>query len=289
VQAFNSLGTTLAPIFGSALILKGATHSLTSPEALSAMSEAEKVAFRITKAAAIKGPYIFLSLSLFALALLVYLFRLPAGRAQGDPEKLQRTSSSFGLLLKHRHLALGAIGIFAYVGGEVSIGSFLINFLSDSQIGGISPADAAKYVSMYWGGAMVGRFIGSWALTRVAPPRILAFNGMMAALLVLTTLLSTGTVAAIPILSVGLFNSIMFPTIFTLAIRDLGVLTAQASGLLCMSIVGGAIVPLIQGIFADHFGIHRAFAIPFFCYCYIIYYSLGGYKIISHSKVLEET
>lgn len=275
VQAFNSLGTTLAPIFGSALILNATAQSF--PQAL---SEAEKAAFRIAKADAIKGPYLVLALSLFALAFIVYLFRLPHLEAEGSTNRPSNSArpSTFGIL-KHRHLAFGAVGIFAYVGGEVAIGSFLVNFLSDPQIAGISPGEAGKYVSMYWGGAMIGRFIGSWAMTRVRPTHLLAFNGIMAALLVLVTLLTTGNVAMFAILSVGLFNSIMFPTIFTLAIRDLGALTAQGSGILCMAIVGGAVIPLLQGVLADQIGVHSAFVIPIVCYLYIVFYALHGHRV----------
>jgi FHS family L-fucose permease-like MFS transporter len=167
---------------------------------------------------------------------------------------------------------LGAIGIFLYVGAEVSIGSFLINFLGESHIAGLSHADAAHYVSIYWGGAMVGRFIG-FAVMRVASPgKTLAFNSLVAIGLVLTATFGTGSVAMWAILAVGLCNSIMFPTIFSMALHGLGKYTGQGSGILCMAIVGGALVPFAQGALADAIGVQASFMLPAACYAFILYF-----------------
>jgi FHS family L-fucose permease-like MFS transporter len=165
------------------------------------------------------------------------------------------------------------------VGGEVAIGSYLINFLGLPEIAGMKEADAAAYVPYYWGGAMVGRFIGSFLLTRVKPGLLLAAQAGMAFLLVGISVVSTGSTAMWSVILVGLMNSIMFATIFTLAIKDLGVLTNKGGSLLNMAIVGGAVVPYVQGLYADSIGLHQAFIIPLACYAYIVYYGLSGSKV----------
>lgn len=179
----------------------------------------------------------------------------------------------------YKHLVLGAIGIFVYVGGEVSIGSFLINFLGEPAIAGLAEQEAGKYVSFYWGGAMVGRFIGAAVMQKIQPGKALTFNAVTAALLVLMTMFGSGQVAMWTLLAVGLFNSIMFPTIFSLAVSGLGKHTGQGSGILCAAIVGGAILPVVQGLFADRIGIQQAFFIPVLCYCYIAYYGWRGHRV----------
>jgi FHS family L-fucose permease-like MFS transporter len=180
---------------------------------------------------------------------------------------------------KYKHLVLGAVAIFVYVGAEVSIGSFLINFLGEPSIAGLDEQDAGKYVSFYWGGAMVGRFVGAAAMQKIQPGKVLSFNALAASVLVLATLLTGGQLAMWTILAVGLFNSIMFPTIFSLAVNGLGQHTGQGSGILCAAIVGGAVLPVIQGLFADHIGIQHAFFIPALCYCYIAYYGWRGHRL----------
>ena len=165
------------------------------------------------------------------------------------------------------------------VGAEVSIGSFLTNYLNRPEIGNLTLKHAADMLIYYWGGAMVGRFIGSAVLQKVPAGKLLAFNAVFAAALVLTTVLTTGHVAMWSVLLVGLFNSIMFPTIFTLAIEGLGPLTGDGSGLLVASIVGGAIIPLAQGFMADRIGIQHAFVLPAICYLYIAYYGMAGSRV----------
>ncbi|HWS18065.1 MAG TPA: sugar MFS transporter [Candidatus Elarobacter sp.] len=268
-QAFNSLGTTLAPRFGSWLIL-GAALAPASVEVMRAMSTNELNLYRIQQAASVKVPYIGLSLALIVLAATVAWFKLPVieyAEAHG-----QVTES----IWRHRRLVLGAVAIFVYVGAEVAIGSLMTNYFNQKEIGDLPLRDAAGCLQYYWGGAMVGRFVGSILLQRVRTQKLLAFNAMGAALLVTISMLTFGHVAMWSLLLVGLFNSIMFPCIFTLAIAGLGPLTGKGSGLLVAAIVGGAVVPELQGFLADHIGIHHAFFLPVLCYVYIIFYALKG-------------
>jgi FHS family L-fucose permease-like MFS transporter len=162
------------------------------------------------------------------------------------------------------------------VGAEVAIGSLMTNYFSRREIGNMSLASAAWYLQFYWGGAMLGRFAGSALLQRLRTQKLLAFNAAIAAILVIVSMLTFGHWAMWTLIAVGLFNSIMFPSIFTLAIAGLGPLTGKASGLLVAAIVGGAIVPELQGVLADHIGIHHAFVLPVLCYAYIVYYALRG-------------
>jgi len=178
--------------------------------------------------------------------------------------------------LAYRHLVLGAIGIFVYVGAEVSIGSFLINFFGEANIAGLEESEAAKYLTYYWGGAMVGRFIGAAVMQKISATKALSFNAFFAVVLVSVAIITSGSIAMWAMLLVGLCNSIMFPTIFSLALNGLGKHTSQGAGILCLAIVGGAIVPLIQGVLADIVGVQLSFVIPVLCYSYIVYYGMSG-------------
>ncbi len=173
---------------------------------------------------------------------------------------------------------LGAVAIFVYVGAEVTIGSFLVNFIAQPDIGAMPESRAGQYVSLYWGAAMVGRFIGSAVLRKVSPGRLLAFNAVCAIVLLVITMTTQGAIAMYAVLAVGLFNSIMFPTIFTLGIAHLGRHTGEGSGVLCMAIIGGAVVPLVAGHVADLSGIAISFVVPAVCYAYIVYYGLAGHR-----------
>lgn len=276
-QAFNSLGTTIAPIFGSMLILSVAVKSI---ETLSGMSAEELAAYQITEAAAVQNPYVILALVFFVIAGVFAVIKLPVIEAATPSEASGNSIDNRASAWKYPHLILGAIGIFVYVGAEVSIGSFLVNFLGEKNIAGLAEADAGKYVSFYWGGAMIGRFIGAAVMQKLKPGKVLAVAALIAALLVIITMLSSGSTAMWLILSVGLFNSIMFPCIFSLGVAGLGKHTGQASGILCMAIVGGALIPLLQGFLADSIGIQRAFFIPVLCYLFIVYYGYKGHKIV---------
>lgn len=267
-QAFNSLATTLAPFFGSALILAVASKSTAE---LGAMAPAEAEAYRLAEAQSVQLPYVGLAIALLLLGVVMAVVKLP--KIQGHSET---TSSGFGALLGHRHLIWGAVGIFAYVGGEVSIGSFLVNYFKEPAIGGLTETDGARLVSYYWGGAMVGRFIGTVTLRMWKPSKVLAWHVTAVVILLAVTMSTSGSVAMLSVLAIGLFNSIMFPTIFTLALEGLGALTSKGSGLLCMAIVGGAVVPLLQGVLADKVGVHPSFVVPLLCYAYLIWYAVRG-------------
>src|SRR5882672_318751 len=256
-QAFNSLGTTIGPRLGTTLILASATAGTPAAEA-----------------ALVQKPYLALAAVLFAIAVVFVALKLPAiegGAARAAAEPRAR-------LWSHRQLVLGVVAIFVYVGGEVAIGSLLVNFMSDPAIAGLPESTAGGYVSYYWGAAMVGRFVGAGVMLYVRPGRLLAFNAVAAVILLATAMASAGETAMWCVLAVGFFNSIMFPTIFALALNGLGKHTGEGSGVLCMAIVGGAIVPVMQGAFADHFGLLPSFAVPLVCYLYIFYYGLSGHR-----------
>ncbi len=266
-QAFNSLGTTVAPFFGAFLILNHAANSM------SVQASAE----------AVQVPYIFLAAMLLGLAAIFAWLKLPNLSVVEDKEA-NSTAKDEGSAWQHSHLVLGAIGIFVYVGAEVSIGSFLVNFFAEPSIAGLEESEAAKYIAYYWGGAMVGRFIGAAVMQKIAAGKALFFNSALAVALILVATLSSGKIAMMAILLVGLCNSIMFPTIFSLAINGLGKHTSQASGILCLAIVGGAIIPLIQGLLADSIGIQPSFYLPILCYLFIAYYGLVGSKVKAVTK-----
>ena len=269
-QAFNSLGTTVAPALGGILILSG---SVMGVEELAKLPAVEQAAYRAAQAASVQGPYLVLAGALLVLAVLFALVRLPKIVHADDPAQNMGEEAK-GSVLAHRHLLLGTIGIFVYVGAEVSIGSFLINFFAEPSIAGLSHADAAHYVSFYWGGAMIGRFIGFAAMRYVSPGKALAFNSAASIALILFAVFGQGQAAMWAIIAVGLFNSIMFPTIFSMALFKLGKFTGQASGILCMAIVGGAIVPFVQGFFADGISVQTSFLVPAACYAFILYFGL---------------
>jgi MFS transporter, FHS family, L-fucose permease len=270
-QAFNALGTTLAPKVGGLLILAAAPLAM---EQLRQLSPVALHAYRVQEAASVKMPYAVIGVVLVLLAIMIGSFNLPKLEA-GEYRSRDKVSDS---IWKHPNLFLGAIGIFTYVGAEVSIGSFLVNYFGLSEIASLSAKAAAGYVSFYWGGAMVGRFLGAGLLRRFKPGRLLAVFAIGAATLVAASMVLGGHTAMWTILAVGFFNSIMFPTIFSLGVAELGPLTGNGSGLLNMAIVGGAILPVIQGVIADHVGLHHAFVLPVMCYLYILFYGLSGSK-----------
>ena len=268
-QAFNSLGTTVAPYFGGLLILSTAVPK--TAEELTAMTPQALRTYRLEEASSVKLPYLLIAIALIVLGVVIAKFNLPH-----IPEAEGGHGTANDSVWRHRNLILGTVGIFAYVGAEVSIGSFLVNYMNLPEIGNLRADIAAKYLSFYWGGAMIGRFIGSAVLQKVATRLVLGFNAIVAAVLVCLSMSSAGHVAMWAMLTVGLFNSIMFPSIFTLGIEGLGPLTGEASGLLVMAIVGGAIIPEMQGILADHVGLHHAFVLPVLCYLYILFFAAKG-------------
>jgi len=233
--------------------------------------------YRNKQADLVKVPYIGLAVVLVLLAVGVWLFKLPS--LTETTGGLEQTRHTLREALSHPHVLFGVLGIFFYVGAEVSIGSFLVNYLSLPEIGRMSENQATNYVALYWGGAMVGRLVGSGLMVKVSPRKLLSVFATIACLLVATTMLTTSSLAVWSIVSIGLFNSIMFPTIFSLGIERLGPLTGKASSLLIMAIVGGALIPQLQGVLADHIGLQHAFFLPLLCYLYILFYGIRGSRI----------
>ncbi|MBQ4833167.1 sugar MFS transporter [Pseudoalteromonas sp. MMG010] len=270
-QAFNALGTTVAPFFGALLILDSSAEAMLTPA---------------QDAQSVQIPYLLLAAMLLVLAAIFSWLKLPhiATNEETTLENAEGKSTQQGSAWQYRHLVLGAVGIFMYVGAEVAIGSFLVSFLALEDIAGITESVAAHYIAYYWGGAMVGRFIGAAVMQKVPAGKVLGFNSVMAIILIIVAMSSSGNIAMWAILLVGLFNSIMFPTIFSLALNGLGKHTAQGSGILCLAIVGGAIVPLIQGLFADTLGVQASFFLPILCYVFIVFYGLSGSKPVQVSE-----
>ncbi len=252
----NSLATTIAPRVGAAFIF------------IAAGATAAQLAHSV------RTPYIALAVFTFSLAIVTCFVNLPE-----LIEKRSDAAASDGGAMQFRHLRLGAIAIFSYVGAEVAIGSIMIAFLGQPAMGSLSHATAAGYVSLYWGGAMVGRFIGSFALLYIRAQRALTAVAACAFVLVATTIFGHGHVAMWAIVSCGLFNSVMWPCIFPLSVKGLGKFTSQGSGILVMMVVGGAIIPEIQGLLADKFGYQHSFAVVLLCYAYLIFFGVSGYRI----------
>jgi FHS family L-fucose permease-like MFS transporter len=293
-QAFNSLGTTIAPWIGGLFILTAAGTAMAEDPA--------------QQAASVIKPYVFLGIALVLLAVAIASFKLP---------KIESAQHQIGqkvddTIWNHPNLIFGAIAIFVYVGAEVAIGSSIANYLALDNIGHLASAStfpdiairysealraAAKYISLYWGGAMVGRFIGAAVLQKVRTGPVLAICSIMAALLVTISVMTNGPVAMWTILLVGFFNSIMFPSIFTLGVAELGPLTGDGSGVMIMAIVGGAAIPYIVGRIGDMInaksyggaiwgqGIHYALIVAAVCYLYILYFAVSGSKPNSERRL----
>jgi FHS family L-fucose permease-like MFS transporter len=281
-QAFNSLGTTLGPVFGGILILS--TTQVTAAK-LHAFSAAALQTYREQQASSVRMPYIGIAIVLLSLAAALGLLKMPTMQTNLNTQDFRPgelvSEAGNDSIWRHKWLLLGAIGIFVYVGGEVSIGSFLVNYFELPKIGALTEPQAAKYVGFYWGGAMCGRFLGSFVLRYVRTGMLLGMVATTAATLVLISMNTHGSLALWAILSVGLFNSIMFPSIFTLGLHNLGALTSKGSSLMVMAIVGGALLPLLQGKIADQIGIQHAFFVPVACYCYIALFGFAARNLVS--------
>lgn len=292
-QAFNSLGTTIAPVIGALFLLSDSVKSSSEIELLSAV---EKSNYYVAEAETVQIPFLLISLTIIILAIISAFINLP---------KVMENVPKDGYikLLKNKVMLMGALGIFVYVGAEVAIGSFLVNYFSDMNLGVLVSQNETMmniantiartfnktftdsdpksllgiFVIFYWGGAMIGRFIGAYLTKIMAPGRVLSIFASLAIILILISINTIGLLSMWSVLAVGLFNSIMFPTIFTLSLEGLGPLKAQASGLLCMAIVGGAIIPFVFGSLIDGFGFKTAFILAIACYAYILLY--GQFKI----------
>ena len=287
-QAFNSLGTTIAPVVGALFLL---SDSVKTSEEINALSAIEKVDYYAAEAATVQTPFLLIASFIGVLAIVFAFIKLP---------KVMQESPKGGYfsLLRNKLMLMGALGIFVYVGAEVAIGSFLVNYFNDMNLAVIvadnemmmriansiastfnktfSNSDPKSllgiFIIFYWGGAMIGRFVGAY-LTKIMPAgRVLSIFALLAIVMIVVSISSQGLLSMWSILAVGLFNSIMFPTIFTLTLEGLGDLKAQASGILCMAIVGGAIIPFVFGGLIDNFGFKTAFILTLFCYGYILYY-----------------
>ena len=289
-QAFNSLGTTIAPVVGALFLL---SDSVKTSEEINLLNNTDKASYYAAEAATVQTPFLFIAAFIGILALTFSFIKLP---------KVMEESPKGGYLalLKNKMMMLGALGIFVYVGAEVAIGSFLVNYFNDMNLAVViaenqtmmniantiastfnktfSNSDPKSllgiFIIFYWGGAMIGRFIGAYLTKIMSPGRVLSIFALLAIVLIAISINTVGLVSMWSILAVGLFNSIMFPTIFTLTLEGLGDLKAQASGLLCMAIVGGAIIPFAFGSLIDGFGFKTAFILTMICYGYILYYGM---------------
>jgi len=287
-QAFNSLGTTLGPVFGGILILS--TTQVTADK-LHSFSAAALQTYREQQASSVRLPYIGIAIVLFALAAALGLAKMPSMQSNMNTQDFRPgefgSEAATDSVWRHGWLLLGAVGIFLYVGGEVSVGSFLVNYFELPHIGALTEPQAAKYVGFYWGGAMVGRFIGSAVLRHVRAGIVLGTVATVAATLVVTSMMTHGSLAVWTVLAVGLFNSVMFPSIFSIGLHNLGPLTSKGSSLMVMAIVGGALLPLLQGKIADQIGIQHAFFIPVICYCYIAVFGFAARNLMEAQVPVE--
>jgi FHS family L-fucose permease-like MFS transporter len=259
-QAFNSLGTTVWPYVGSGLILAGA--AATNPKTLHGV---ELARFRVTESHIVALTYLGIAAVLVILALIFFTQRNAIREESPEAVGLGATLA----LLRHRRVAFGVAALFAYVGAEVSIGSMLVNYLEQDKVMRLSAASAGKHLSLYWGGAMVGRFIGAALLQRIEPGRLLIAFAIANMVLIGTSMSLSGPISGWALIAVGLFNSIMFPTVFALGIQGLGDRTPEGSALLIMGIVGGAIMPLLTGRLADATTLGTSLIIPLACYTVI--------------------
>ena len=269
VQAFNSMGTTFAPLFGGYLIL-GRSVSGTA-EAGTVLTQAE----RLADAQSLQLPYIIIAATLLVLAVVIALFPLPdISAATRRASAAERKGHS---LWRHRNLVFGVPAIFIYLIAEIGVGNLFINFVSQPDIGNLTHEQAARYLFVLWGGMMVGRFLGAFLMRSIRAETVLAWFSVGAFVVIMITVFASGPLAMWSLILVGLFHSIMFPTIFTLGIKGLGPLTEEGSGLLIMAIAGGALV-IVQGWLADQYGLQLSFLLTAACELYVLFYALWGSK-----------
>lgn len=274
-QAFNSLGASLGPLVGGWLILSGVEKSVAE---IQSMSPDMLESWRAQEAASVIFPYTLLAGIIALIALLIKLSKLPKIDAELEHES-ETQMVSRGSAFDFSHLTWGVVCIFFYVGAEVAIASFLIRFAGMPEIAGIGEKEASSFPSFYMFGAMIGRFLGAGLMQKIKPQLILTFNALGAILLILIGIHTTGSVALWAIVLVGFCNSIMFPTIFTLGIKDLGIYTKQGSSFLIMAIVGGAVIPPLTGWVSDMANIQIAFWVPCLCYLPILYFAIKGHTV----------
>ncbi len=274
-QAFNSLGATVGPWIGGTLILSALTD-----EEFNLLSAVEKLAVQEEQSSMVILTYVGLAAVILLISAIIYFSKLPEIGAE-EEEVVADSSNDKTTIFTHKHLLLGVLSIFLYVGAEVAIGSFIIRLAGDPAIGGLTELEGKNFVSYYMFFAMVGRFAGSYFLSKISPSKVVGFNALVAVALLFVGVFTSGSVALYSIVLIGLCNSIMFPTIFTLAIKDLGSFAKQGSSYLVMAIVGGAFVPPLMGYVSGLQGIQKAFLVPVACYLFIAYYGFKGSKVTS--------
>jgi FHS family L-fucose permease-like MFS transporter len=276
VQAFNSMGTTFAPLFGGYLILsRSASGNIEGGAAALTMEQ------RLADAQSVQLPYFIVAMVLVVLAIVIARYKLPDLDAK--TRRLDAEERKHHSLWKHRNLILGIPAIFIYLIAEIGVSNLFINFVSAPHIGNLTHAQASNYLFLLWGGMMVGRFVGSQLMRSFPAENILAAASIGAFVVMTVTVFATGKLAMWSLISVGLFHSIMFPTIFTLGIRGLGALTEEGSGLLIMAIAGGALV-VVQGKLADAFSLQWSFLLTAICELYVLFYALWGCKVTVEEK-----
>lgn len=261
IQGVGSLGTTTAPLFGAHFILSRLEDSSGASNAVST-------------------PYLGIGLVLFLIALVLGRLALPVVTAEEPAGSGNGTHQPVKNIFAFRNLNLGTVGIFVYVGAEVTIGTFLTNYIADTLR--IEEHQANNYVALYWGSMLVGRLLGALLLKWIKPQHMLAITAFLALTLILVSILSSGYVAVWTMVLVGLFNSVMFAIIFSLSVKGLGKYTTKASGLLSSAIVGGAVIPYLQGLLKDHATWAVAFLLPLGCYIYLVFYGVNGYRTRHH-------
>ncbi len=276
-QAFNSIGGMLAPVVASALILK---HKVVLDAAtLATKSAQEQLAYKISIASTVRMPYLAIAAALILLGIAVSFAHLPT---IATTQEFRPTKAGVGILEQsiwsYRHTVLAMFGIFFYVGVEVGLAQFMVGYFGLPELGGLTAAAAAAFTFYYWFGALVGRLLGSWMLTKINAGRLLGIFGMMNVACVLISISTSGPVAVWSLILCGFFNSIMFPNIFALGITGLGPMTSKGSGLIMTAVVGGAILPVLLGGLVDHFGFRLAAILPVICYLYIAFYGFVGHK-----------
>jgi FHS family L-fucose permease-like MFS transporter len=278
-QALNSLGGTIAPWVAGAFIL---TSSVLSPEQVASQSPDAQQAYEVAIAHTVRVPYIIIAFGLVVLGIAIAMIHLPHIEASGERTPGEKGESTLGRSIwSFRHTILGALGIFLYVGTEVGLATAMVLYFSDSMHGGLhvlSTPGAQKLVAYYWMGALIGRLLGSWMLTRIKPGKLLGIFGVIAACLVVVSIFSHGTVAIGALILAGFFNSIMFPNIFALGIAGLGPLTSKGSGLIMTAVWGGALIPVFIGWVSDNWSYELALVVPIVCYLYIAFYGFIGSK-----------
>jgi FHS family L-fucose permease-like MFS transporter len=275
-QSFNAVGAVVTPIIGRAFILSGIEYSANQ---LSAMTPEQSVAYSALEASRVRGPYLAITALFLFVAALLYFAHLPEVRevSAGAPSESEAAPRDHWAILRYKHLVKGVIAQFFYVGAQVGVTSFVIRF-TQHALPNIPEKVAANFLKWHLVGFMIGRFAGSAMMKRIAPPRLLGFFAVCAFLCTLTAILGSGAAPVWAVVLLGFFDSIMFPTIFALSVKNLGVYTKLGSALLVMSIIGGAIVPVVMGYISDISSIQKAFVVPLICYAYALYFALRGYK-----------